>query len=102
MECETEALIKVDASDEQDVEEDDEEFQDLEPSIIDPDHPPRRQFKIKSTKGGMAVDKKTGVKRYMSPFEQFFNEQEELFKKPAVASVQDSGAEVTLTTIAST
>lgn len=45
------------------------------------ENPSDNVFKIKNTKGSVVYDKKTKQKRYMSPFDQFLSEQQELFKK---------------------
>lgn len=40
-----------------------------------------KKFKIKNTKGKVVFDQATKQRRYLSPFEQFLAEQQELFKK---------------------
>ncbi len=52
--------------------------------------------KIKMPKGGVFVDKVTQKRRYMTPLEQFLNEQQELFKKNVVTS--DDQGSITMTT----
>ena len=51
-------------------------------------------------KGGIAFDHNSQTRRFMTPFEQFLSEQQELFKKGAVQD--DEQASVTMTTNAST
>ena len=57
-------------------------------------------FKIKNTKGKVVYDQQTKQRRFMSPFDQFLAEQQELFKKNDAEN--DEQNSVTLTTTAST
>ena len=61
----------------------------------------RQLFKIKETKGRVMFDHTTKQRRFMSPFEQFLAEQQELFKKDELRQ-NDEQNSVTLTTTAST
>jgi len=61
----------------------------------------KRLFKIKDTKAKVIFDQATKQRRFMSPFEQFLAEQQELFKKDELRQ-NDEQNSVTLTTTAST
>ncbi len=60
-----------------------------------------QQFKLKNAKGTLIFDQSTKQKRYLSPFEQFLAEQQELFKKDETRQ-HDEENSVTMTTTAST
>ena len=60
-----------------------------------------KKFKIKNTKGKVIFDQATKQRRYLSPFDQFLAEQQELFKKDELRQ-NDEQNSVTLTTTAST
>ncbi len=40
----------------------------------------RKKFQLKNKKGNIVFDKQTNQRRYLSPFEQYIAEQNELFK----------------------
>ncbi len=94
----------IECNTEQNIHEEEEEFHDASESLDETEHNPNH-FKLKSTKGCVMYDKRTKTKRYVSPFEQFLNQQQDLFKKgnaQTTDSLPDEQASVTLTTIAST
>ena len=61
----------------------------------------KNTFKIKNTQGKVVYDQATKQRRFMSPFEQFLSEQQELFKKNDTLD-RDEQNSVTVTTTAST
>lgn len=61
----------------------------------------KKLFKLKDTKSKVIYDHTTKQKRFMSPFEQFIAEQQELFKKDETR-LNDEQNSVTMTTTAST
>lgn len=61
----------------------------------------KKLFKLKDTKSKVIYDHTTKQKRFMSPFEQFIAEQQELFKRDETR-LNDEQNSVTMTTTAST
>lgn len=61
----------------------------------------KKLFKLNNPKGKVVFDQQTKQRRFMSPFEQFLAEQQELFKKDEMRQ-NDEQNSVTLTTTAST
>jgi uncharacterized glyoxalase superfamily protein PhnB len=89
------------------IDEDGEKFLDCisdetqSPRAVNQQADGKQLFKIKDTKGKVIFDHTTKQRRFMSPFEQFLAEQQELFKKDDMRQ-NDEQNSVTLTTTAST
>ncbi len=56
--------------------------------VIEPKQQQPQHFTLKSTKGCVVYDKQTKTKKYMSPFDQFLSQQQDLFKKDNALATQ--------------